>query len=145
MSREIKFRAFDKSDRRMLFSKEPEEQGKREFYPFVIEIGFSGWKLEDIILMQYINMNDKYGKPIYEDDIVTGYRKGSNSDRGYTGIIKWQNEQAGWIIKCDKFYLEILSLAQSGWVAEPYNIYQIDSFEVIGNIYEHPNLINHGN
>jgi uncharacterized phage protein (TIGR01671 family) len=85
---------------------------------------------------QYTGLQDMKGKYIYEGDILSGWKKGSNSDMGYTGIIQWRHEQAGWIIKCHKYVMEILSLAQSGWANEPYNIHQLDSFQVIGNIFE---------
>ena len=88
-------------------------------------------------LQQFTGLLDKNGKEIYEGDVVNGWRKGSNSDMGYTGVIQWQQEQAGWIIKCGKYVMEILSLAMSG----DGETTKLDSFEVIGNIYENPELL----
>ncbi len=89
------------------------------------------------ILMQYTGLKDKNGKEIYEGDILSGWRKGSNSDRGYTGVVFWQIEQAGYMIRCGKYLLEILSLAMEGDGEET----RLSSFEIIGNIYEHPHLL----
>ena len=96
------------------------------------------FKGENLIRDEFTSLHDKNGKEIYEGDILNGWRKGSNSDREYTGIIEWQQQQAGWVIKCGKYIMEILSLAMSG----DGIITQLDSFEVIGNIYENPELLN---
>lgn len=93
---------------------------------------------DDFVLMQYTWLKDNNGVDIYDGDILNGWRKGSNSDREHTGTIQWQQEQAGWVIKCGKYIMEILSLAMSG----DGIITQLDSFEIIGNIYETPELLN---
>jgi hypothetical protein len=89
----------------------------------------------------FIGIQDSKGNEIYGNDILSGWKKGSNSDRGYTGYVFWQQEQAGWMIKCGKYNMEILSLAMSGWAGGDHNIIQIDSFEIIGNTYENADLI----
>ena len=126
MNREIKFRCWDKESK--LMTNEPHLD---------VQYGnlTSGYDCE--IIMQFTGLKDRTGADIYEGDILSGYRKGSNSDIKYTGFIKWQTEQAGWIIECGKYVMEILSLAMSG---DGINT-NLDTFEVIGNIYQNPELL----
>lgn len=112
--REIKFRAWDK------------EQEKMYYVPAIyfslkvaalgmgkdsIEVGF-----DNVELMQYTGLKDKNGKEIYEGDIVEWFTKGNEKERAQ---VSWWSYPGHW-----------------GWW--PNNIY---SMEVIGNIYENPELL----
>lgn len=126
MKREIKFRCWD-------------VQGQKMFIPTEIPNDLICSVPEDddeqfFVHLQFIDLLDKNGKEIYEGDIVSGWRKGSNSDRSYTGILEWNIQQCGFVIRCGKFIMEILSLAMSGGEDST----RLDSFEVVGNIYETP-------
>ena len=76
--------------------------------------------LDDVVLMQYTGLKDQEGTEIYEGDVVNYFVK-SNS------IIEWKN--GGFIIKrvIDGAY----ELIQS----------RIAEIEVLGNIYENPELL----
>ena len=115
--REIKFRAWDK--------------GKKEFVDDVLitankhgflyqndnKCEFSG-EDRDIILMQYTGLKDKNGKEIYEGDIVNE----NIQDRNYKIIF----ENGGF-----------LGEAEDGHVL----FFGNKHVEVIGNIYENPELV----
>ena len=85
------------------------------------------WKLSDIILMQYTGLEDNSGIGIYEGDITNN------------GVIVWvqedeESEFVGWHLQDTH--------------KSKYDCYEIHSFyafttpfEVIGNIYENPELL----
>ncbi len=85
---------------------------------------------DDIILMQYTGLKDKNGKEIYEGDILKSDSFGyTNDDKEINGKVVWN--AYGWHIKvmnedgCEHFC----------WIADFRDI------EVIGNIYENPELL----
>jgi len=130
--REIKFRVWDKDNKRMIESYEPEEQGKREYYPFCFCIGFSHWNKNQLELMQYTGLKDKNGKEIYEGDIaILGdggkvYRKGEvKFGEGLQGEpADWEGPFWGWVIG------DTEPLIDAFW-----------QLEIIGNIYQNPELL----
>ena len=72
---------------------------------------------QQIKVMQYTGLKDKNGKEIYEGDIVKG-----NYLRGI-GVVEWNK----YFCKFD--------------ISHRMNISPSDEFEVIGNIYENPELL----
>jgi uncharacterized phage protein (TIGR01671 family) len=135
MNRVIKFRAFDSRTGRMLNSNSfgNSIHPCSEDAPFIVSLRH----IEEITLMQFIGLGDMKMVDIYEGDILSGWRKGSNSDRSYTGFVEWNTQQCGYVIRCGKYLMEILSLAMSGDGEST----RLDSFEVIGNIYSNPSLL----
>ncbi len=80
-------------------------------------------KEENLTLMQYTGLKDKNGKEIYEGDFVKVHDNGHD----FLTEVKW--DKAGFVI-----FLE------SKWfVSMIYN--SIERIEIIGNIYENPNLL----
>jgi uncharacterized phage protein (TIGR01671 family) len=123
--REIKFRAWDGVD----YMSKP-------FDLFAIqreEISFT----KDAVLMQYTGLHDKNGKEIYEGDIVWAYRphedweEPDDVEKVYAVVVydspsfyaKYLNEDLNKFVS-----------GQNGFILRPYNT-------VIGNIYQHPELI----
>ena len=125
MNREIKFRAWDKKEKRMLpvdavnfFNKSivsNQARGEHSGGQF----GFI-----ESELMQYTGLKDKNGKEIYEGDIVSWFD--DLGDHGHPFVIKYNEAQ---------FLLTIPSEKLDGWYLGGKEI------EVIGNIYENPELL----
>lgn len=128
--RPIKFRAWDKENKIMrvleiaFFAKNgyfiTDKETSHGFLP--------SNKISDFELMQYTGLLDKNGKgrEIYEGDIVKGIHwedldTGIGIDRrsieGEPFEVKWDSQMCGW------------------------NLYGWEDFEIIGNVWESPELI----
>lgn len=112
--REIKFRAWDKPSSTM--------------YQWIDVSRWTSWNDEAKILMQFTGLKDKNGKEIYEGDIVDEFRKSRSFPEGrhIKKIIQWEDDMT-----LDDSY---------GFTAVGFNMFG-GVLEVIGNIYENPNLL----
>ena len=125
--REIKFRAwvatdYDEGDNPINFHM---VQWSRDFFDDTSEVTHFGSGFpdgDDCILMQYTGLKDKNGKEIYEGDIV-------QETGGLPCEVYWRDEAAGF---------EFVYVGNS-WMP---NVDAVGRwFEVIGNIYENPELL----
>lgn len=133
--REIKFRAWDKQDKRMIVDEQDflpvavTNKGILRLSPYHTENLWSIADGERFVLMQYTGLSDKNGKEIYEGDILKVpdlYETPENTSATY------HNELIDFVECC--FRLGGQPLCDD---AE----YVSDECEVIGNIHEHPNLL----
>jgi uncharacterized phage protein (TIGR01671 family) len=122
MSRKIKFRAWDEINEEMV-------------YPRIIKESFTSISSGDLlnryeIVMQFTGLKDKNGKEIYEGDIV---KMGDNPDCWFSPrVVEFKN--GSWMGRGCRIYTN-----------QDKHDYQGDSnqdnWEIIGNIYENPELI----
>jgi hypothetical protein len=114
MNREIKFRAWDKTTNTGMLSCDWKWLGERADH------------ISDYILMQYTGLKDKNGKEIYEGDVISlgkhPYEVGWGEDGfesyyGYTGVVL------------------------RGAYEESTDSTSATKWEIIGNIYENPELL----
>jgi uncharacterized phage protein (TIGR01671 family) len=140
--RQIKFRAWHKVRKEMY-----EVYGLTSEYVFKKTddgVGNPGVpdKLEDVELMQYTGLKDKNGKEIYEGDILVFT---TLSDSGITEtkhdpvFIQWNNYKSTYDFNDNKNRVLGDYPFFKYWTLESMRQYEV---EVIGNIYENPNLIN---
>jgi len=108
----------------------------------MLEIKFRAWDgrnirtdfyldSKEMIVMQFTGFIDRHGKEIYEGDIVRCYDGAGeisedDSDTGI-GYIEWLDDHGFWNIS--KIENGLGDILQNGYI------------EIIGNIYENPNLL----
>lgn len=131
--REIKFRAWDGELMHNVDTIEFTIGGVRWYGPG-LEQGISSantdsiWKI-DSTLMQFIGLRDKNGKEIYEEDIIS-----------WLGFEVQNGKQIRPVRKREVMWV-FLGLAQIQNLCDPDNN---GTVEVIGNIYENPELLKEG-
>lgn len=72
-------------------------------------------------IMQFTGLKDKNGKEIYEGDIF------QDEEDGSCEFVEWDNDFGGW--------------STQAWYSVGEFTQAIDHLEVIGNIYENPELL----
>lgn len=139
MSREIKFRAWDKNSEYMHSNVQSGVyEDPDEWTEFNTVLG-----LERFEVMQYTGLKDKNGKEIYEGDIIYWEIDNGVGIESYTAIVKWSENlvEEGWnqTYKWLVGYTENYYRGSYDELSTPaaYN----DALQIIGNIYENPELL----
>ena len=126
--RPIKFRAWDKTNKKWLLGYDYENLGGFSLTGECVILGeFASLfrplsRLNEIEIMQFTGLEDKNGKEIYEGDIVRNELFTEKQD-DIIGEIKW--------VGCGFWFVD-----------SNMNLFNIPSdIEIIGNIYENPELL----
>ena len=145
MSREIKFRAYDKEDEEMRYF---DDENYLYHYPFILRLeqvfkkdsnydDYEDFEYKDVTdkieLMQYTGLHDKNGKEIYEEDVVKITNKNSKviPIKPLIAQIVWSEEYLAYILITTSVKDAFENLGD-------YIDYDI---EVIGNVFENPELL----
>ena len=91
-----------------------------------------GYEVDKDTLCQYTGLKDKNGKKIWENDIIKPYDTVTNENY----IISWDKEMGAFVF-CD------INTNNSLYVLVGHYIESIQSVEVIGNIFDNPELLNY--
>lgn len=142
MNREIKFRAWDGEEMVMLTNSGLQYYDFEGSYSLGFTVdGYDGfWAHEQckgateraskFHIMQYTGLHDKNGKEIYEGDVCAFYNKYNKTD--YKRVVRYCP-----MLACFGLYPDMTEVwnYESDWI-------KIINIEVIGNIYESPELLN---
>lgn len=123
MSREIKFRVWQKDKKVMMDVKEYDFENKEIWAE---NITGTWYKDDGLEIMQYTGLKDKNGKEIYEGDIVKGHYYKEGIAYRFIGKVKYIGSK-----------YEICGVKQYIGLATELN----STYEIIGNIYENPELL----
>ena len=133
--REIKFRAWDTTEEKMWYK-------DGDFPTYLNEFRFNDYMKElqkdDVILMQYVGLKDKNGKEIYEGDVVKYEGEGRHQVvYGHHTIGEFDHDDYPTVeYKTSCFAIKYDDNSGYTGLDDP------DEIEIIGNIYENPNLSN---
>lgn len=126
--REIKFRAWDPAEKKMY---------KPFDLAFTLTEGLlvdGGWDRGNVF-MQYTGIKDRNGKDIYEGDVVRRSYGVGYSSKHYPSFVDGTQRSKIVVVEWHKSYLGYEEIS-------PPNDPNYDTeFEIIGNIYENPELI----
>ena len=129
--REIKFRAWHPKTKEII----PVETIDWDETQYLTEVTagytwgekFDPITFQQLVLMQYTGLKDKNGKEIYEGDIVAEHGHYVNSDKVLHQAINWLPNHSAWMRgEYDRL--------------TPKNV-EYWKIEIIGNIYESPELL----
>lgn len=136
--REIKFRAWDKEEGTML----SDISLLDDTWDMMNE--FFKYKKDELHFMQYTGLKDKNGKEIYEGDVLQLVDEIGEHVRV---ICEFGNRRitsfSGTEIDVQCFYFKTV---KTNWKTNPVannykGMHDLEIIEVIGNIYEHPELV----
>ena len=128
MNRIIKFRAWDKVLKKWIYFTLADliDGDKEDSRPVNVDGDLVNW-------CEFTDLTDKNGKEIYEGDILnwTGKRSKDTSEFAYRYIIIFENGIFGYR----------LGNAQVNKIEPLQGLVELETYEVIGNIYENPKLL----
>ncbi len=127
MNREIKFRGWNKKNGTWLYGFYLQNRGEHFVCPDELATGkvFEDYEVDLESVGQFTGLRDKNGKEIYEGDIIR-FCKGQKKDKSGHWVDDTEDRVVIWP-HCG-FSISDLSKCE-------------DSIEVIGNIYENPELL----
>lgn len=131
--REIKFRAWDEKRKAWRYS-DHDSQGN----PLLTSVFWQCVEQLNLPVYQFTGLKDKNGKEIYEGDILKDIL---DTDNGYRSFHNEQNVE----VRMDRGNWRYGASEDSWWhdLRERHQSNDKVDMEIIGNIYENPELLNH--
>ena len=139
--RQIKFRAFVKNLKWMV----PVEMIDFKYQTAEVDLSYgngdtSEYEFDEIELMQFTGLYDSGGTLIYEGDIVKMHYF-SEEFASDLGVLEKDNTITGDIQYRQDFATYVVNTKDQDYTISEYCQEPSEELEVIGNIYEHPHLL----
>lgn len=143
--RDIKFRAWDKQNKRYEYDIQDadlsETERSMERFGDYFPSEFNGKLYDDFDIEQYTGLKDKNGKEIYEGDIIKIHTHyifyGTDVDDwdDEYALVEWSEEYGGFFIYGETPLWEVL------FEGRPKDGFYHNYPEVVGNVHENPELL----
>ena len=139
--RKFKFRAWDNEQKKMFYS-------KMEQFDDSLNFRFGHFDTEEPVYMQFTGLYDKNGTPIYEGDIVAGESFETSMLKHWkNGLLKHLDYEVEflpeiYVIKYHEASFKTFNL-KGNWVAvlNHHVSSEVEDLQVLGNIFENPELL----
>ena len=127
--RELKFRAWDRVKRKMLYGVSPFNAHITDENEPLLSLEYS--KHDDCEFEQYTGLKDKNGKEIYEGDIIQEEIDFNSkmTDGVFTYVVEWDSNTLSYSLRGNG-----TSIHDELWEVNA-------SVEIVGNIHENPELL----
>lgn len=146
MSREIKFRIYDTDEKEMFYQEDIDYIDINNEIAYINQDGGGYDYLIDFVygygkLMQYTGLKDKNGKEIYEGDILRcKCLKKCKLDSCAEKVIQYKNSLIEWWESGCNLGYRLRDSKGKTMMIKPTHLNTME-VEVIGNIYENPELL----
>lgn len=156
MNREIKFRAWHKANKEMWAAQDLIDNGYNLYadgrieYHLLSYLNNTVFACEEFILMQFTGLHDKNGKEIWDGDILKPVFPYSNLISHLAQVVTWEKSSASFVL-FNSYSKSIGCYCIRGFLGGKDRPSELDGrysssnvceeFEVLGNIYEHPELL----
>lgn len=134
--REIKFRFWNQEDNKMIYNAEETYDYGASGVPIMEEnFGTLLKSKEGEFIMQYVGLQDKNGKEVYEGDII--WKRCEYNRQTYECWYEVIYEETGFYLKIINYNIDTNDDVKVGVVV----CFPYEAFYVVGNIYENPELL----
>ncbi len=137
MAREIKFRGYNRKNKEWLYGFYLQNRGAHFVCPdeFAVNKSWDDYEIDPATLGQFTGLHDKNDREIYEGDVVKFENRNTLPNVGV--VTYWEDDC---MFVCDSG-VGVFELEKRYVTGEHLSEYRYNSYVVIGNIHDNPELV----